>query len=256
MAAIFNPLDLTGKTILVTGASSGIGRDTCVVLSQLGAKVVLTGRDRNRLEETLALMQQADHSISPHDVTNHSETSQWMSDIVSRTGPLFGLVHLAGISHTEAIRFLDMDKLEEVLDLNLKSAFSLVKAFRQKNIRSMPEARVVLTSSVSGIRGYPGMAAYAASKGGIIAITRPLALELAKENIRLNCVTPGFVHTEMTIEMQTLLPAKELEAAKQAYPLGLGTPRDISLPICFLLSPASAWMTGQSIVIDGGLTMK
>jgi NAD(P)-dependent dehydrogenase (short-subunit alcohol dehydrogenase family) len=256
MASTLNPLDLTGKTVLVTGASSGIGRDTCVVLSQLGATVVLTGRDQSRLEETLALMQPGDHIISAYDVTKHNETSQWMAEIAARTGALFGLVHLAGISHTEAIRFLDMDKLEEVLDLNLKSAFSLVKAFRQKNVRSNPEACVVLTASVSGIRGYPGMTTYSASKGGIIAITRPLALELAKENIRVNCVVPGLVHTEMTVEMQKHRPAKEWEAVKQAHPLGMGTPRDVSLPICFLMSPASAWMTGQAIVVDGGLTMK
>jgi NAD(P)-dependent dehydrogenase (short-subunit alcohol dehydrogenase family) len=253
---MLNPLDLTNKTILVTGASSGIGRDTAVLLSQLGARVILVARNEARLNETLALMQPGDHVVSAYDLTQHEQTSEWMAELAAAHGPLFGLVHLAGISHTEAIRFLDLEKLEEVFDVNVKTAFSLVKAFRQKPVRANPEARIVLVSSVSATRGYSGMTTYSASKGAILAMTRPLAVELAREGIRVNCVVPGLVQTEMTIADRAMLPTQEWTALEQSHPLGVGRPRDISQPIAFLLSAASGWMTGQSLVIDGGLTIK
>jgi len=256
MAATLNPMDLSGKTVMVTGASSGIGRDTCIVLSELGARVILVARDEQRLQETLNGMSGGDHLIRVFDVTKHAETASWMSGIAKEIGAIFALVHLAGISHTAALRFLDMNQLDQILDINLKSAFSLAHAFRQKSVREQPEARIVLTSSVSAIRGYPGMTSYAASKGGILAITPPLAVELARENIRVNCVTPGLVHTEMSLGIQTQRPADTWDAVVNAHPLGVGVPRNISLPIAFLLSPASAWMTGQCITIDGGLTIK
>jgi NAD(P)-dependent dehydrogenase (short-subunit alcohol dehydrogenase family) len=253
---ILNPFDLSGKTILVTGASSGIGRDTAVLLSQLGARVILVARNEERLKETCSLMEPGDHVVSAFDLTHHDETSAWMSRLATAHGQIFGLVHLAGISHTEAIRFLDLEKLEEVFDVNVKTAFSLTKAFRQKPVRANPEARIVLVSSVSATRGYSGMTTYSASKGAVLAMTRPLAVELAREGIRVNCIVPGLVQTEMTIADKAMLPPKEWEALEQAHPLGVGKPRDISLPIAFLLSPAALWMTGQSIVVDGGLTIK
>jgi len=253
---LFNPLDLAGKTILVTGASSGIGRDTAIVLSQLGARVILVARNTDRLEETHSMLQPGKHIVSSFDLTQHEETSAWMASLASANGPIFGLVHLAGISHTEAIRFLDMALLEKVFDVNVKTAFSLTKAFRQKSVRALPEARIVLVSSVSATRGYSGMTTYSASKGAILSMTRPLAVELAREGLRVNCVVPGLVQTEMTIADKGMLPPKEWEALELAHPLGVGHPRDISMPIAFLLSPAARWMTGQSIIIDGGLTIK
>jgi NAD(P)-dependent dehydrogenase (short-subunit alcohol dehydrogenase family) len=255
MAAIINPMDLSGRRVLVTGASSGIGRDTCILLSELGARVVLVARDEERLQETLKQMRPGDHLVRAFDITRHDDTSDWMSQIAVACGPLFGLVHLAGISHTEALRFLDLAKLDEIIDVNLKSAFSLCRAFRQKNVRVRPQARIVLVSSVSAIRGYSGMSVYAASKGGVYSMVAPLAHELAREDIRVNCVVPGLVRTEMAAAIEIHRPAEEWAAVEKAHPLGVGQPRDVSQPIAFLLSAAANWMTGQALIVDGGLTM-
>lgn len=254
-APAVSPFDLTDRTVLVTGASSGLGRDACRLLVELGARVVLVARNEERLRETAATLPAERCWIRPFDVTRHAETADWMTAIAADYGPLFGLVHLAGVSQTEAVRFLDFERLEAVIDINLKSAFSLAKAFRQKPVRAHPEARLILTASVSALRGYPGMAAYSASKGGIVALTRQMAVELARENIRVNALAPGLVRTEMTAADRDQLPPAGWEALEQAHLLGVGRPRDVSMPIAFLLSEAARWMTGQTLVVDGGLTI-
>lgn len=255
MNTALNAMDMTGKTVLVTGASSGIGRDTSIFLSQLGARVILVARNEEKLRQTLSQMDGKDHLIKPYDITRHEQTSSWMLDTASESGPIHGLVHSAGITHTEALRFFDLAKLEEILDINLKSSFSLASAFRQKRVRATPEARLIFISSVAAIRGYPGLSSYAASKGGVLAMTRPLAVELAREGINVNCVIPGYVVTEMTESAQSGLPPDQWEKLQARHPLGVGHPRDISQPIAFLLSSGARWITGQALIVDGGLSL-
>ena len=248
-------MNLTGKRILVTGASSGIGRDTCVLLAELGATVVLVARNEERLRQTLALMRPGDHSIERFDVTDHLAAEGWMRELARRLGPFDGLAHAAGRTHTQALRHLDWDVFRELVDLNLKSSFALLKAFRLKQVRAHPSASVVLVSSVAALQGYPGLSIYSATKAAVIAMARTLAVELAREGLRVNCVVPGFVVTEMTSEARQYLGEERWEKTREDHPLGLGAPRDVSQAIAFLLSEAARWITGESMVVDGGRTI-
>ena len=248
-----NPLLMQGRTILVTGASSGIGRETAILLSKLESRVVLTGRDHPRLEETLSRMQGSDHRVEPFDLNNSDDIPGWIKQIVSQTGPLHGIVHSAGINEPIPLRMLTTGKLEALMHANVTSAIMLVKGFRQKGC-PVQGGSIVLLSSVLGITGLPAMSIYSASKAALIGFTCSAALELAPEGLRINCVAPGYVATEMGGQLRERLPPGQLEAMERMHPLGIGTPLDVAHTIAFLLADTGRWITGSTLVIDGGYT--
>ncbi|MEN3940212.1 SDR family oxidoreductase [Prosthecobacter sp. SYSU 5D2] len=254
MPAIVNPLDLSGKTVLVTGASSGIGRDACILLSELGAKVILVARRQDELVKTLESMTGEGHHYYSFDVTQVRETAAWMKTVAVECGPIDGIVCAAGATNTEAIRHLDFDKMDHLMDLNFKASMAMVHAVRQKQVRRKDGGlSVVLVSSTAGHKGFPGLSIYAATKGAIDAAVRVLAIELARESIRVNSVVPGLVQTEMVISYEQNVAGKNaVKAGFDLHPLGAGFPRDVSNALAFLLSDASRWITGTSLVVDGG----
>ena len=248
-----NPMDLTGQRVLVTGASSGIGRDTAVLLSELGAEVILVGRNEERLVETLDLMAPGNHHISAFDLRCHDETGSWMKKIASERGEINGLVHCAGISEICAVRYLEIESVENLLSINLTAAVSLAKAFRIKGVRSKQPPAIVFLSSVASLGGTAGQSCYAASKAGLLGLSRALAVEFSREKIRVNSVVPGWVKTEMTEEiMDKLISEQQVAAVDAKHPLGIGNPRDVSHAIAFLLAETGQWITGSSLVVDGG----
>lgn len=251
---MINPLDLTGRTVLVTGASSGIGRSTAILLSQLGARLVVTGRDPNRLEKTLEALECSGHLAIPFDLENVDGIAHWLREVVSVTGPLDGLVCCAGVSSLRPLRALDMAHFDKIMRINCHSAVALTTAFCRKTMRQ-PEASVVLVASVAGIVGAAARGAYSASKGALIAFSRSAAIELAPAGVRVNCVAPAYVKTEMyeaTIEDVSAEKAEDLVSAMQ--PLGLGTPLDVAQSIAFLLAKTGRWITGSVLAVDGGYT--
>jgi NAD(P)-dependent dehydrogenase (short-subunit alcohol dehydrogenase family) len=248
-----NPLLMDGKTVLVTGASSGIGRETAILLSQLKARVVLVGRDLKKLEETRTNMSGSDHLVQAIDLTGGDLIPGWLRQITVETGPMAGLVHCAGIHQAIPLRVLTAEKVDEVMRTNVTGAIMLVKAFRQKGCCAKP-ASIVLMSSVAGIVGQSAVSAYSASKAAICGFTRSAAMELAPEGIRVNCIAPGSVPTRMTDTLRDKLTPEQFIAIESSHPLGLGMPRDIAYASAFLLAETGRWITGTTLVVDGGFS--
>lgn len=247
---MINPSDLTNKRILITGASSGIGRATAQLVSQLNGQVIATGRDRERLESTLATLEGEGHVCQPFDLTKVDAISEWMLELASG-GRLDGLVHMAGIHGVRPLKVTDAAFVDQIFNINVKSAIGLARGLRHKKVRGS-NSSIVFASSVAAIAGEAGISAYSASKGAIISLTRSLAIELAREKIRVNCVSPSIVKTEMTEKFHESFTPEQLKAIEDKHPLGTGQPIDVANLVAFLLSDASRWMTGSNIVIDGG----
>lgn len=248
-----NPLDCTGKTILVTGASSGIGREISVLLSQLGARIILVGRNNGRLEETATLLSGKGHVTALRDLSDVETIPEWLKELASKIGRFSGLVHSAGMQITCPLRATSARQFEEVMRVNVTAAFSLAKGFRQKGV-CVPPASIVFLASVMAVASRPGLSAYSASKGALSSLTKPLALELAREGIRVNCLAPAMVRTEMMESVFQNMSPEQFTLAEQMHPLGIGMPRDVANAAAFLLAETSRWITGTTLVVDGGYT--
>jgi len=249
---MINPLDLTGKRILVTGASSGIGRETCQVLSQLGARVILVARRSEKLGEVAQILEGNGHVVESFDLCRSDEIPQWVSGITKSNDPLDGVVHCAGIDLLQPIKLWNSKQTDELFRINLNACFALAKGLRQKSAHRLG-ASLVFVSSAAGIRGNSGRVVYSASKAAVIGLTKSLALELVRDGIRVNCVAPGMVETEMLERTkESVLTAEQLRAIGEAHPLGFGKARDVAYAIAFLLAESSRWITGTNLVVDGG----
>ncbi|MEI9897289.1 MAG: SDR family oxidoreductase [Chthoniobacter sp.] len=253
---MINPMDLTGSTVLVTGASSGIGRETAIFLSSLGASLILVARDQARLDATHAALAPGRHFVFPFDLEQHEQTVGWMASVAETTGPIRSLVHCAGIAMTKAIRFMEVEEMQKILSVNLLSALVLAKAFRSRQVRAQPSASLVFVSSTAASVGYPGWAAYSASKAGLEGLTRSLAHELSREKIRVNAVCPGWVSTQMTDGVSSVLSEEQLAAIRNSYMLWPGTPLDVACAIAYLVAETGRWVTGTTMMVDGGSSVR
>jgi NAD(P)-dependent dehydrogenase (short-subunit alcohol dehydrogenase family) len=248
---MFNPLDLSGVRILVTGASSGIGQGTAVLLSRLNAQVVCLGRNAQALAETKARMAHGEHSFFQFDLTAVEEIPGWMKSLAAAVGPLHGLVHCAGVNRVQPLKSLSHSDYSAIMAINLEAAIMLTKGFRQKAV-CPSGGSVVFISSVAALKGEPGIAAYAASKGALLSLARTLALELARDGIRVNCLCPGIVRTPMTDRLKSSFPPEAIANLESRCPPG--TPDDVGYAAAFFLSNAARWITGATLTIDGGYT--
>ena len=249
---MINPLDMQGRAVLVTGASSGLGRETAILLSELNARVVLSGRSRERLEETLGRMSGEGHRVEPFDLNETDAIPDWIKRIAAETGPLGGLVHSAGIIGTIPVQAASTARIESVMRTNLTSAIMLTKGFRRSGC-ALRGSGIVLLSSVLGVVGSPGISIYSASKAALIGFARSAALELAVSGLRINCVAPAIIETEMALRATEMTQTKEQhEVMRSKHPLGFGHPRDVAHAAAFLLAETGRWITGTTLIVDGG----
>lgn len=252
---MINPLDLQGKTIIVTGASAGIGRDCSILLSELGARIILMARSIEKLEETKSLLHGENHVMAPYDLQCLEGIPPLLKTLAGTVGPCSGLVHCAGIQSTRPLRALDAGDVEQHMRLNVSAGLILVQAFRQKGVRS-DEAGVVFISSVLGLVGEAARSVYSATKSALFGLTRSLAIELSRERIRVNCVAPAVVDTAMANSLRATLSPEQFATIESAHPLGIGEPRDVAYAVSFLLARTARWITGSILVVDGGYTAR
>ncbi len=248
-------MSLVGRTAFITGASRGIGRGIAVELATAGADVALVGRDLDALNETVAACKLARPDVRTlvlqADVTDAAAMDAAVAQTVEAFGRLDFAVANAGQSIDALLLRLKPDVIDTMLNVNLKSAFHLCSAV----VKPMMKQRfgsIVLVSSIVGLTGNAGQAAYAASKAGLLALAKSLAKELGSRNIRVNAVAPGLIDTAMTEKM----PDAAREALLKMTALGrAGTPKDVGGVVAFLCSDAAAYVTGQTLVVDGGVVM-
>lgn len=245
MEGRFNPFSLTGKMILVTGASSGIGRATAIACAQMGATVYLTARNEERLKETLSEMLGEGHQLISGDLTSQAD----IDIIVEQLPKLDGIVHCAGVGSRVPCKQITSDELEQVFKPNLEAPILLQTSILAKK-KIEKSASVVFMASRAASFPSMGNAVYSASKGAIISYSKCLALELAPRKIRVNCICPAMVWTDLITRD---VDKESLEEAQSLYPLKrYGKPEEIAYLAIYLLSDAAAWMTGSCIDISGG----
>jgi NAD(P)-dependent dehydrogenase (short-subunit alcohol dehydrogenase family) len=244
--------EFAGRRILLTGATGSIGRTTALYLAQNGAHIFLNGRDAAKLEKVSAELPVGSSSITTFDIADGAGIEAWLSALAEKNGPFSGIAHTAGLQITQSLRVTDTKFINNNFRVNVMPALMLGKALRQRACHT-EGASLVFMSSTAAFIGGGGNIAYAASKGAIIAATKAMAHELARDKIRVNCVVSGLVESEMSEKARKVTPAESWKTVLSGYPMGIGKPEDVAYAIIYLLSDRAKWITGTGLQIDGGL---
>ncbi|MCX6235995.1 MAG: SDR family NAD(P)-dependent oxidoreductase [Bacteroidia bacterium] len=244
-----NIFSLEEKNILITGASSGIGKSIAIECSKMGANLIITGRNLIRLNETFQLLSGESHQMICADLVNSNE----IKSLTDRLPILDGIVYAAGINTKTTAKYINEEKINAIMKINYYAPALLIQSvLKQKKLQK--EASIVIISSIASTYAAVSNAIYASSKGAINSLIRVLALELAPQKIRVNGIQPGMVKTDI-LEAYDL--KEELEVFTRTIPLGrLARPEEIAYAAIYLLSDATVWVTGTSLIIDGGTTLR
>ena len=247
---MYNPFSLEGKNILVTGASSGIGRGICIDTSKMGATVHLMARNEQRLAETLSQMEGEGHQMHTVDLCDKDA----LIGMVDSLPVLDGVVLCAGIIKTTPVKNITEEALEEIFNTNIMADIRMVSRMLKKK-KLNKGASIIFISSVSTFNVKVGNSLYSATKGAVNSFAKAMALEVAKQNMRVNCIQPGFVPSSI-LSSGAIEEDAFLKFYAERHPLGFGTPSDIANGCIYLLSDASRWVTGSIFTLDGGYTLQ
>ena len=252
----FNTFSVKENVVIVTGVSSGIGQCIAVELSNLGAIVIGIGRDPKRLEETKRTLHNSDiHYFFKADLTNDKELTEFVEKVVQLNLKIDGLVHCAGISSTILLKSINSAKIGNHFEVNVFGPLVLTRDLLKKRFNLFnPGSSIVVISSVMENHGAKGKTLYGMTKGAIASGVKSLAIELAEKKIRVNSIAPGVVDTPLSQASFYRSTPETLKMVTEMHPLGIGSPSDVAFSTIFLLSKASKWITGTSIVVDGGYT--
>ena len=246
---------LAGKTVVVSGASSGIGRACAIECARAGAQLVLMGRDEQRLEETQGLLGEGDHRIVRADLEDVEGLEERLKTAL-RGCRIDGFISCAGVRQIVPLRSSTPDVFRHALAVNTLGALDLVRMLTSRSLMAPEGGTIVLVSSMATRSGGPGLGAYCASKAALEGAMKALVPELASRKIRINCLLPGHIRgTGMWTEMEGLTP-EHVGRLKDRYPLGLGEPSDVARAALFLVSEQSRWITGASLLVDGGYSLR
>ena len=244
-----NPYSLNHKTILITGASSGIGAASAVAIANMGATVILSARNKERLEETFQQLPAGDHRVITADLTYKDAIQQLVKEVPT----IDGLVHSSGIVRPFPIKFIGEKQINEMFGINYQGPVLLTsQLFRAKKISK--GASLVFMSSISSKFPHKGGALYSGTKAALNTYSKTIALEYASQRVRSNVISAAMVKTPLFEEAEKAITKEMMDKHGEHYPLGFGTPEDIAQAMIFLLSDASKWITGTELVMDGGLT--
>lgn len=241
---------LDGKTILITGASSGIGRAVAMHCAEAGATIIGIGRNEKALDDVLSRLSPGSHQKIIQDLTAEGA----LQTLIAQTGAVDGLVHCAGIVEPYPLSFLSRKKIDQTFSINYYVPVELTSLLL-KNKKVNKNASIVFMSSIAAHHPFIGGATYASSKAALEAFARTVALEYGAKGIRANCLAPAMVKTKIFDDMAKNVEKQTVDAHISKYPLGVGEPADVANACVFLLSGASRWITGITIRLDGGLLL-
>jgi NAD(P)-dependent dehydrogenase (short-subunit alcohol dehydrogenase family) len=252
---IFAEDAFAGRRILVTGASSGLGQAAAMLLAQCGAELILVGRDEGRLQQTEGSLKAGNHQVRSADLTDADKAAELVQRVASEGGPLHGIFHSAGTTLVLPVRLTKSHHLNDLFGAAVFGALGVARAAAKKNVVA-DGGSVVFMSSISSLRGRPGMVGYSAAKAATDGMVRALATELAPRKIRANSIVAGAVETQMHQDFVESVDEATVAAYRDLHLLGFGRPRDIANAVAFLLSDAARWITGTNLMVDGGYSAK
>lgn len=245
-----NSFSLINKVILITGASSGIGRQCAISCSQMGAKVVLVARNEERLNKVFAELHGEGHLKFVHDVTNFDGIEAILCEVLEKIGSISGFIHSAGVEITKPFSTTKPSEYANVFNTNVVAGFEFARVISKKKFVNTEVCSFVFISSVLALKGQSALTAYAATKGALVSGVKSMSVELAPKKIRVNCISPGWIAgTAMTGEIEY-----GAENLNLNYPLGFGKPEDVANACIYIISDASKWVTGINLIVDGGYT--
>jgi NAD(P)-dependent dehydrogenase (short-subunit alcohol dehydrogenase family) len=250
----FNPFTLEGKRILITGASSGLGFAIALDAARMGAEIVGIGRDSDRLGEMLKATQLISKKNHQSIIADLTLPDSIISIEAELSLAVDGVVHCAGISRLAPIRQVNLKHIREVNSINIEAPLLQTQRFLSKNLINSGGS-ILFLSSIAAHIGVPGVGIYSGSKAYLIAAMRCLALEVVKRKIRVNCLSPAIINTPLLTGTISVIGSDSIGDLESQYPLGFGTPEDISNACIYFLSDASRWVTGTTLIMDGGLTI-